>query len=133
MLQTPPRYVFVYGTLRREGRLDINRLQPAPRFVGMGRIKGSLYPLDGYPGLLLDGEEPGTVVGEVYQIAPALEAVLDGIEQIIPGPASEYFKRERLIELEGHRLACLIYEINPDRVRGKRPLEQGDWIKFHNS
>jgi gamma-glutamylcyclotransferase (GGCT)/AIG2-like uncharacterized protein YtfP len=131
MPEAPARHVFVYGTLRRGGSNDINRLQPAPRYLGMGEVRGNLYRIDWYPGLTLGGEAAVTVVGEIYEIAPELEAVLDEIEQIVPGESSEYFKRELAIDLEGRPLRCLIYEINPDRVRGKQSIGHGDWILFH--
>jgi len=127
------RNVFVYGTLRRGGRNDINRLAPAPEYVGMGEVQGVLYHIDWYPGLTLGGREAVTVVGEVYRIAPALEAVLDGIEQIVDGAHSEYFKRVVDILVEGRRLPCLVYEINPARVRDKQVIGHGDWILFHTS
>ena len=131
----PPagRHVFVYGTLRRGGRNDINRLQPAPRYVGTGEVRGSLYRIDWYPGLTLGGQEAVTVVGEVYEISPELEAVLDGIEQIVPGEDSEYFKRELDIEVDGRPIACLVYEINPSRVRDLKPAGHGDWFLFHSA
>jgi gamma-glutamylcyclotransferase (GGCT)/AIG2-like uncharacterized protein YtfP len=132
MPEALPRHVFVYGTLRRGGRNDINRLEPAPRYVGMGEVQGKLYHIDWYPGLTLGGEEAVTVVGEVYEISPALEVVLDHIEQIVPGDANgEYFKRELAIEVDGHPLQCLVYEVNPERVRGKHLIGHGDWILFH--
>jgi gamma-glutamylcyclotransferase (GGCT)/AIG2-like uncharacterized protein YtfP len=90
-----------------------------------------LYHLDRYPGLTLGGEEAVIVVGEVYRIEPALEAVLDRIERIVPGDASEYFKRELAVEVTGRTVTCLVYEINPDRVRGKQAIGHGDWILFH--
>ena len=133
MPEAPTRHVFVYGTLRRGGRNDINRLQPAPEYVGMGEVRGVLYHIDWYPGLTLGGEEAVTVVGEVYRITPALEAVLDAIEQIVPGADSEYFKREVDIAVEGRAIACLVYEVNPMRVRGRQVIGHGDWILFHTS
>ena len=133
MPEASPRHVFVYGTLRRGGSNDINRLTPAPRYVGMGEVLGRLYHIDWYPGLTLGGQEAVTVVGEVYEIAPALEQLLDEIEAIVPGRGSEYFKREMQIEVEGRSLHCLVYEINPDRVRGKQEIGHGDWILFHNT
>jgi gamma-glutamylcyclotransferase (GGCT)/AIG2-like uncharacterized protein YtfP len=131
MPEAPARHIFVYGTLRRGGRNDINRLEPVPRYVGMGEVRGVLYHLDRYPGLALGGEEAVTVVGEVYEIDAGLEPVLDAIERIVPGESSEYFKRERGIEVAGRTIECLVYEINPDRVRGKQALSHGDWISFH--
>jgi gamma-glutamylcyclotransferase (GGCT)/AIG2-like uncharacterized protein YtfP len=133
MPQAPARHVFVYGTLRRGGRNDINRLQPPPRYLGMGEVPGSLYHFDWYPGLTLDGEQPVTVVGEVYEITAALEAVLDEIEQIVPGHTSEYFKRERVIDVDGRPLQCLVYEVNPNRIQGRRRIDHGDWIVFHDA
>jgi gamma-glutamylcyclotransferase (GGCT)/AIG2-like uncharacterized protein YtfP len=99
----------------------------------MGEVRGVLYHIDWYPGLTLGGEEAVTVVGEVYRIAPALEAVLDEIEQIVPGADSEYFKREVDVQVEGRAVACLVYEINPARVRGRQVIGHGDWIVFHTT
>ena len=131
MPEAPSRLVFVYGTLRRGGRNDINRLVPAPEYVGMGEVQGSLYHIDWYPGLTLGGEEAVTVVGEVYRITPALEALLDGIEQIEDSADSEYFKREVQVAVDGRPLSCLLYEITPQRVRGRTVIGHGDWILFH--
>jgi len=131
MPEATQRHVFVYGTLRRGGRNDINRLAPAPDYVGMGEVRGVLYHIDWYPGLTLGGEEAVTVVGEVYRIRPELEALLDAIEQIVPGADSEYFKREVDIAVAGRTIACLLYEINPGRVRDKQVIGHGDWILFH--
>jgi gamma-glutamylcyclotransferase (GGCT)/AIG2-like uncharacterized protein YtfP len=133
MPQAPERLVFVYGTLRRGGRNDINRLAPTPEYVGMGEVRGVLYHIDWYPGLTLGGEEAVTVVGEVYRIGAQLEALLDAIEQIVPGAESEYFKREVEVQVEGRPLQCLVYEINPARVRGRQVIGHGDWIVFHAS
>ncbi|MBK6007472.1 gamma-glutamylcyclotransferase [Ramlibacter ginsenosidimutans] len=127
------RHVFVYGTLRRGGRNDINRLRPAPEYVGMGEVQGVLYHFDWYPGLTLGGEEAVTVVGEVYRITPELEAVLDRIEQIVPGADSEYFKREVDVNVEARVISCLLYEINAARIRGRQAMGHGDWILFHTS
>ncbi len=128
-----PRRVFVYGTLRKGGRNDINRLSPPPRYVGMGEVQGCLYHFEWYPGLTLGGEEAVTVVGEVYEVGPELEAVLDRIEGIVPGPDSEYFKRELPVQVEGRALECFLYEINPERARSGQRLRHGDWILFHEA
>ena len=44
-MSKPERHVFVYGTLRRGQANDINRLLPAPRYVGQGVITGVMYHL----------------------------------------------------------------------------------------
>jgi hypothetical protein len=35
------------------------------------------------------------------------------------------------VEVTGRTVRCLVYEINPDRVRGKQAIGHGDWILFH--
>jgi gamma-glutamylcyclotransferase (GGCT)/AIG2-like uncharacterized protein YtfP len=127
------RHVFVYGTLRKGGRNDINRLAPTPKYLGMGEVKGSLYHLDWYPGLALGGAKAVTVVGEVYEVTPQLEAVLDHIEGLVDGDHSEYFKRDMEVAVEGRPVPCFLYEINPARVADKEPIGHGDWIQFHSS
>lgn len=129
----PLRHVFVYGTLRRGGRNDINRLRPPPEYVGRGEVRGTLYALGWYPGLVLGGEGAMAVTGEVYRITPALEAVLDAIEGIEEGPHSEYFKREVPVAVGSGVISCLVYEINPAAVRGRQPLPHGDWMLFHQA
>lgn len=126
-----PRHVFVYGTLRKGGRNDINLLLPPPVYLAMGEVQGCLYHFDWYPGLRLGGKEAVTVVGEVYEVTPALEAILDQIEGLENGPASEYFKRELPIQVEGRPVHCFLYEVNPGRVQGRSPIGHGDWTRFH--
>jgi|JI10StandDraft_1071094.scaffolds.fasta_scaffold185442_2 gamma-glutamylcyclotransferase (GGCT)/AIG2-like uncharacterized protein YtfP len=126
------RHVFVYGTLRRGGDNDITRLHPVPVWVGAATIKGVLYDLGRYPGVVLGDEESGDgggdVVGEVYAITPALERVLDEIEEFYPQQTQEYAKRELAVIVKGRSLQCLVYEIHPDRVQGKPRVASGDWM-----
>ena len=133
MPEPSDRYVFVYGTLRRGGRNDINLLSPPPQFVGPGEVKGVLYRLGWYPGLAVGGPQPVPVVGEVYRITPQLEEVLDRIEAVTPHEDSEYFKRIVPIQVQGRPVECLLYEINPIKVKDKPPLPHGDWLNFHES
>jgi gamma-glutamylcyclotransferase (GGCT)/AIG2-like uncharacterized protein YtfP len=131
-----PRYVFVYGTLRRGGSNDITRFEPAPRFVSKAKVEGVMYDLGPYPGVLLGGA--CWVQGEVYEISAALERQLDIIEEIWPEPSGEYVKRELLVRLDGSSavlgaesqsaLVCAVYEINPERIVGRSSIPGGDWI-----
>lgn len=126
-MNLPERYVFVYGTLRRGQANDINRLCPAPRFVSMARIDGAMYDLGDYPGVLFAGH--GLIVGEVYAITPALERVLDRIEEVHPQGKDEYVKRWLRIGLRGLELDCLVYEINPAYIQGRPVIACGDWAQ----
>jgi len=126
------RLVFVYGTLRRGGINDINRLAPRPVFQGSACVWGRLFDLGAYPGLLLaSASDQGACVvwGEVYAIDAALEGQLDLIEEIQGRPDDEYFRRQVSVKLGEQSLVCLVYEINPVRLVGRPLIDHGDWIR----
>lgn len=123
------RLVFVYGTLRRGEANDITQLQPAPRFVGLAFIMGTLYDLGDYPGLLLPGSAPSQVSGEVYAVEPALEQRLDMVEGILPDDTGEYTKRVCSVQVAGATRHCLVYEIAPDRLLQAPIITGGDWVR----
>ena len=123
----PRRYLFVYGTLRGGQERDINRLHPAPLFIGNAQVKGTLYDLGSYPGLRLIGDRP--VQGEVYQITPELERQLDEIEEVWPQPNGEYVRQEVVVQCAGAALTCLVYEVAQAHTKGKVVISSGDWLK----
>lgn len=131
------RHVFVYGTLRKGEERDINRLRPAPQWVGRAQVAGTMHHLGSYPGLTLGGA--GVVQGEVYAVSPELERVLDEIEEVWPQQTGEYAKREVMVRLEAapaqaqsqgaqRELLCFLYEISPELTRGKPIIPGGDWV-----
>ena len=70
------------------------------------------------------------VVGEVYQIDPALEPVLEAIEGLLgPCATDEYVKREVAVPCNGAVVRCLVYEINPRYVANAACIVHGDWMK----
>lgn len=135
-------HVFVYGTLRRGGRNDIARYRPLPVWVGEASIVGTLYDLGAYPGVVLGGggrmksamkgamrgAMRGVVKGEVYVLEPAVEAALDVLEEVADDDSGEYIKRHVRVEVAGRPIDCLVYEIHPSRIAGRRVIESGDWI-----
>ncbi len=125
------RHVFVYGTLRCGDDNDITRLAPAPLFVGPAQVRGTLFHLGAYPGLLLDGG--GQVHGEVYAITAELEAKLDEIDELYPQQRDEYRKRLIPVVVHGSSLLCIVYEINPTYVQGRPVLAGGDWVAERHS
>ncbi|MFS2034520.1 gamma-glutamylcyclotransferase [Polaromonas sp. CT11-55] len=123
------RHVFVYGTLRKGEERDINRLRPAPQWVGRAQVAGVMHHLGSYPGLVLGGTD--VVRGEVYAVSPELERVLDEIEEVWPQQTGEYTKREVVVQLDStppRELLCVLYEISPERTRGKPVIAGGDWV-----
>ncbi|MCY7371052.1 MAG: gamma-glutamylcyclotransferase [Polaromonas sp.] len=152
MRHSPPRLVFVYGTLRRGEERDINLLAPAPTALGAASVAGRLYDLGSYPGLRLGG--PGWVEGEVYAVSPELERRLDEIEAVWPAPSGEYLKREVWVSLKvsdgassvngsasqndpdvagAPPLLCLLYEASPDAVHGCFEIAGGNWVAYRRN
>ena len=129
----PLRHVFVYGTLRRGEQRDINRLLPAPVWVGPGHVMGTLYDLGSYPGLALGAG--GEVIGEVYQVTAAVERLLDEIEEVWPQDSGEYTRSHVPVALQAgpagavHERVCLVYAVNPARTQGKPVIAGGDWVR----
>lgn len=125
---SPPRHVFVYGTLRAGGSNDIRRFRPMPQWVGQGAIAGTLYDLGAYPGMTLGGE--GRVIGEVYSVCAEVEAALDHLEEVREDDSGEYRRRTvRVLVADVGEVDCLVYEIHPDRVRAAPVIPGGDWLK----
>ena len=124
-LPAPPRLVFVYGTLRRGQSNDILRMHPAPQYLGRARVNGVMYHLGAYPGVVLGGTR--WVQGEVYEVTEALEHALDVLEGVLPTPTGEYFKREVPVSWAGQSARCLVYEINPEFLKGREEILSGDW------
>lgn len=122
------RCVAVYGTLRRGDDNDINRMRPAPTFVGEARLAGVMYHLGAYPGVVLGGA--GQVVAEVYRIGAEVERQLDALEAVYPQQRDEYAKRHvRVTTLLGETHACIVYEINPRYIQGAATIPSGDWVR----
>lgn len=127
----PARHVFVYGTLRKGGSNDITRLVPAPVWVGTAQVLGRMFDLGAYPGLILGAAQGqcAAVQGEVYAITPALERVLDEIEEVFPQATGEYAKLVVDVCVAGAAWPCIVYEINPARTAGKPQITSGDWFQ----
>ena len=119
-------HVFVYGTLRRGGTNDINRLSPPPRFKGTGQVTGRLFSLGAYPGIQLGAG--GMVVGEVYAIASELEGVLDEIEGLAPIPDGQYEKAAIQVAVGTQSFSCLIYVATVETLACGVPMASGDWM-----
>lgn len=128
---THPR-VFVYGTLRQGGVRAMPNLFPASIFIGKATVRGWLYDLGAYPGLVLD--EMGTVViGEVYAVTAEILDELDEIEgyQRDNPAASDYLRRLVAVSLgEGRTARCWVYECNPRGFACRTVIPSGDWIAY---
>jgi gamma-glutamylcyclotransferase (GGCT)/AIG2-like uncharacterized protein YtfP len=117
--------LFVYGTLL-PGRAPaeiadvVNALVP----VGPATVRGRLYDLGEYPGVILNGpadDEADTIPGQVFALPPDPPALaralqrLDAYEAYYPDdPAHSLFVRRRtaIHRLDGLTQSCWIYVYN---------------------
>lgn len=71
--------LFVYGSLRRNAEEARHPLLADAVFLGPATVRGLLYSVDWYPGLVLDGE--GVVHGELFELPLArADAMLHGLD-----------------------------------------------------
>jgi len=119
--------VFVYGTLRRGGSNDIAQLGQRAQWLGRGRVRGQLFDLGAYPGLVLGG--PDWVVGELYGVDSSAQAWLDELEEVWPQRSGEYRRVQALVSREGQSCRALVYEMDRSIARRRPLIPGGDWIE----
>jgi gamma-glutamylcyclotransferase (GGCT)/AIG2-like uncharacterized protein YtfP len=118
--------VFVYGTLRRGGS-NAFRMKDA-EFVGAATVRGVLYSISWYPGLVIDGSA-GAVTGDLYLVDPELLRELDAFEGISANEieGAEYRRVRVPATADGRRIEAWAYEwIGP--VDPARKVGSGDWL-----
>jgi gamma-glutamylcyclotransferase (GGCT)/AIG2-like uncharacterized protein YtfP len=110
-------HLFVYGTLRpghapAEIADAVSRLVP----LGPGTIRGRRYDLGAYPGVVLDADAGGEVLGEVFLVPDeATFAQLDSYEDCRPSdPEASLFLRVRANVAMHHGTSelCWVYVYN---------------------
>ena len=93
--------LFVYGTLRRGGEGHRLLQRRGVVYVGKGIVAGELYDLGSYPGALKSQDLASRVVGEVYRLSNATQALqrldeYEGVRPSGPQPASTHARSPRL-------------------------------------
>jgi gamma-glutamylcyclotransferase (GGCT)/AIG2-like uncharacterized protein YtfP len=116
--------VFVYGSLRRGSAGAMSIRFPDSKFIADAEVRGSLYDLGPYPGLLLN-ESGSQVIGEVYEVADETLRKLDAFEA-----SSNYLRKQVEIALGNDRRMCWTYEPNPQFYALRTLITQGDWIEY---
>ena len=116
--------VFVYGTLRKGGRA-YSRMADA-RFVSFACMKGRLVYVDRYPGLV-GGDEK--VVGEVYEVSPAVLRQLDEYEGCFLDPP-DYVREGRECVMDSGEVQHVQVYIYQGEGSGEYTMPHGDWMEL---
>lgn len=117
---------FVYGTLRIGGRNDIRRYGPGSRLAGPAKVRGRLYDLGNYPGLVLGGSD--WVTGELHWVSTAIEPALDELEEVWPQRHGLYRRTRALVMAGQDSCSALVYEMDSRRAQAWPLIECGDWL-----
>lgn len=77
------RYLFVYGSLMLNIGSPMSAfLAQHAQFIGVGKVRGHLYDIGSYPGLVLNQQTNDEVIGHVFALknAPQTWQILDKYE-----------------------------------------------------
>ncbi len=120
MTNDPPSSILVYGTLRRGGSNHF-RMEGAD-FVASASVRGTLYKVGWYPGLVLD-PQGNAITGDVFSVSSDHLTALDEYE----GP--EYHRvSTTALTSDGRTIDVDVWEwILP--VDGLQPIPSGDWLQ----
>ncbi|MCG6877246.1 MAG: gamma-glutamylcyclotransferase [Betaproteobacteria bacterium] len=126
--------LFVYGTLRKDCRDGMHQmLAQQARFVGYAQIRGRLYDLGDYPGLVSATEHRAWVRGEVYELEnpSAVLARLDDYEGCGPHDAKphEFERTRREIVLESAETGLVWVYLYAGSLVGKDEIRSGDYCR----
>ena len=120
--------VFVYGTLRRGGCNHV-RMEGA-RWLGTGTVRGRLYSLGWYPGLVLDSHA-GEVHGDVFEVTAASHlADLDtyeGCHADQPGP-HEYQRVTARVAMAHGPVDAWMWVWQPPADAERAQMLCGNWL-----
>lgn len=133
-------YVFVYGTLRAGEINDLaqaaaRRGLPPARHVGAATVPGMLVDFGDWPGLLpvADGRR---VLGDIYEVDPALVALMDEIEEYAPGRPGCFVRRPvlaRPLAPGAAPVACQYYPIDPAWRGTAADIDGDDWVAYRQA
>ena len=114
-----PELLFIYGTLHPD-RAPAEIADAARRLkpLGPATIRGRLYDLGAYPGVVLDDSATRKIPGELFTV-PDVETLarLDAYEDFRPGdPANSLFLRVQTTATlpDGSQRVCWVYVYNAE-------------------
>ena len=136
-MDTEPKHLFVYGTLRGDPRHDMyDVLARSAAFAGDGSVHARLYDLGEYPGIVISPSQEDVVIGEVYELDPDNASdvlrVLDDYEGLGPSdPAPhEYLRTVVQVRLTDGRIvpawAYVLSQADPPHPR----IPVSDYLKW---
>jgi gamma-glutamylcyclotransferase (GGCT)/AIG2-like uncharacterized protein YtfP len=123
-LNDPP-HLFVCGTLRSSMQNEWSRFLAArAELLGPAKIRGVLFDLGSYPGMIAPADAPGFVIGEVFKLNDPTGTFpeLDRYE------GDDFERRIVSVTLnDGREMEAWAYLYKRD-ISGKSRIESGDYL-----
>jgi gamma-glutamylaminecyclotransferase len=110
--------IFVYGTLKKG--FGNHRLIKEARFLGESFIKGTMYSMGAFPGVVLKGDN--NIKGEVYEVD---EGQLFSMDRLEGHP--NFYRRTPIKTVDGEDVET--YVINSEYIHSRHEVTSGDWGK----
>jgi pyruvate carboxylase len=126
--------IFVYGTLRQGYSLHRHLRQVGAKYAGAGQIRGRLFDLGEYPGVLPSTRPSDSVRGELYDLESPRDqlSALDALEEYDPRRPRNSLFRRRIAEVrldDGQKCKAWVYFFNR-KPRSAQLIPQGDYSAF---
>jgi gamma-glutamylcyclotransferase (GGCT)/AIG2-like uncharacterized protein YtfP len=130
-------YVFVYGTLRAGEINDLTRLAarhslPTPTLLGAATAPGVLVDFGHYPGLI-PTNCGRRIRGELYQVTPALLALIDKVEGYVANQPSGFIRSHTVAQTNTGTQACQYYPIDPSCRLQAITIDGDDWVAYRKA
>ena len=128
-------FLFVYGTLRKDSDSPMAHiLEGCCEYMDKAHIRGTLYDLGRYPGVLIGPGQDDQVYGEVFRLIDREQALLalDEYEECAPHSPTPhlYHRRKFTAETEsGPTVSCWVYVFNRS-VEGCEYIPGGDYLTY---
>ncbi len=129
--------LFVYGTLLTElGHPMARFLEKHGSFIQRGHMRGRLYQVEDYPGVIVSRDPSEKVWGTIFHLEsdPGIWKALDsyeGFDQTHP-EHSLYLRKITNIYTDTHMLSCWVYVYNGSTSNLER-IQSGDYIAYIGS
>ncbi|MES2268720.1 MAG: gamma-glutamylcyclotransferase family protein [Bacteroidota bacterium] len=124
--------LFVYGTLLQPGNAFARHLMQNCTFISTGKIKGTLYDIGEYPGLVINSDI-NYVNGRIYKLHNPEEnlKVIDDYEGVGPGQQQPnlYIRQLEAIETEDGTLEAWVYLYNLP-IAGLPIIPSGNYVDY---
>lgn len=118
-------YLFTYGTLRTDAPNRSQLVQLLGNFIGAGTIKGTLYDLGHYPGVVGNSQQP--VHGQVFEVSEESILRFDRYEG-----CPNLYTREwtEAILADGQKVNVWYYAYNKPISGHATHIPNGDYVSY---